>query len=375
LHPLHLTLFFTGGLSLKSWAENGILDREIALYRRLQDRGVIVTFVTYGDASDLAYADRIPGIRVLCNRWGMPSESYRRWLPFLHSPYLMNESVLKTNQTPGADRALLASKYLHKKLIVRCGYLPSENMLRFYGSTSPQAQQAIRLELKVFTDASQVVVTTLLLKQIIVERYKIVPEKITVIPNYVDVDVFRPEPDCQRIPNRICFIGRLDEGKNLSALIKALSGQDLELLVIGDGKLRDELIDKAIDEQVPATFLGNLPNKLLPGYINSSALFILPSLIEGHPKVLIEAMACGVPVIGSNVQGIREIINHRETGLLCGTSPAEIQAAIRAVMVDPQLRERMGRQARQYVLDHFSLERVLEQELAMLQSVSGHNAG
>jgi glycosyltransferase involved in cell wall biosynthesis len=81
-------------------------------------------------------------------------------------------------------------------------------------------------------------------------------------------------------------------------------------------------------------------------------------------------MACGLPVIGTDVPGIRELIRHRETGYLCGTSPQEIRAAIQDVLDDMDLRTRMGCNAREFVVENFALEQVVEMELALLEEVS-----
>jgi glycosyltransferase involved in cell wall biosynthesis len=139
----------------------------------------------------------------------------------------------------------------------------------------------------------------------------------------------------------------------------------VELLVAGSGSLGEPLRGKAEANRLPVRFLGNVPHRQLPEILNSAALFVLPSYYEGHPKALLEAMACGLPVIGSDVPGIRELIRHGETGYLCGTSPEEIRAAIQDVLNAPDLRARMGRNARESVVDQFSLERVLEMELAL----------
>ena len=80
-------------------------------------------------------------------------------------------------------------------------------------------------------------------------------------------------------------------------------------------------------------------------------------------------MSCGRPVIGTDVPGIRELIRHRETGFLCGTSPADIRAAIQAVLSDSDLRIRIGRQAREFVVEHFALERAVEMETALLDEL------
>jgi len=87
-----------------------------------------------------------------------------------------------------------------------------------------------------------------------------------------------------------------------------------------------------------------------------SDLYVHASLHEGSPpKSLLEAMSCGLPVICSNVPGIDGLIQHQETGWLCGTAPKEIREAIRTVLSDKQLREHMGRNARSVIVEHYSL--------------------
>lgn len=366
---LYLILFFTRGVSLRTWDRVGNLEREVALYRQLQRRGVQVSFVTYGDRGDLAYRDRLPGIRILCNRWGLPLRRYERWLFWLHLPHLLRATVLKTNQTDGGDVALRVAHRLGKKLIARCGYLHSDFTARRHGQDSPEVQRARALEERLFTGADQVVVTTPAMRQTIVNRYGLSEDKVTVIPNYVDTDLFRPNPDVPPKPGRICFIGRLEEQKNLFALLEAVKGLDVELVLVGNGGLREGLEAKARAEHIPAQFLGALPHGALAEVLNGAQVFILPSLYEGHPKTLIEAMACGLPVIGTDVPGIRDLIVHRETGFLCGTSPAEIRQAIQEVLGDKALQERMGRKAREFVVEHFALDRIVSMEMALLDEV------
>lgn len=107
----------------------------------------------------------------------------------------------------------------------------------------------------------------------------------------------------------------------------------------------------------------------LPYCLNQASLLVLPSFHEGHPKALPEAMTCGLAVIGTEVPGIREVIRHDERGYLCGSSPEEIRSAIQDVLGDADLRVRMGRNAREFVVEHFALERVVEMELALLSEV------
>jgi len=367
---LQLVLFFTRGVSLRTWDQVGMFEREVAIYRQLQEHGVQVTFVTYGNAEDLRYTDLIPGIRILCNRWGLPTRFYERWMPILHGKTLFRADVYKTNQTMGADVALRAARLFRKPLIARCGYMWSYFASREHGDDSERARYARKHENQVFTAADRVVVTTGQMKQYVAEQYGLANSKVNVIPNYVLTDLFRPKQEGIFKTGRICFVGRLDAQKNINALLEAIRGLDVELQIIGDGSRRKDLEKSARENNLNVRFWGNQPHTELPQYFNEAEIFVLPSLYEDHPKTLLESMSCGLPVIGTDVPGIRELIRHRETGYLCNTSPAEIRKAILNLLGNKALRTKMGENARKFVVDNFSIEHILKLELALLQELT-----
>ncbi len=365
--PLRLVLFFTRGVSLDVWHQVGMFEREAALYRRLQDGGVKVSFVTYGGAGELRYQERLPGIKILCNRWQWAPDKYERWLPFLHGPWLWRSHVIKTNQTYGADVALRAARRWGKPLIARCGYMWSEFIARAEGDESPSAKYARQVEAAIFSAAHQVVVTTLAMAADITARVPAAADRIRVIPNYVDTATFRPlgvEPDFD-----LLFVGRLAPQKNLAALLEAIRPLSIRLTVIGRGESGDPLRQEFGDMEGRVRWMGNIPNTELPSYLNRARLFVLPSFYEGHPKAMIEAMACGRPVIGANVTGIREVISHGKSGWLCGTDAVSIRNAIQELLGQPELRAGLGQKARSFVLEHLTLERVAEMELDLLRTL------
>jgi glycosyltransferase involved in cell wall biosynthesis len=279
--------------------------------------------------------------------------------------------VIKSNQTPGADVALRVARRFRRKFVARCGYLYSDFMERRHGEDSPEARSARALEREVFTSADRTVVTTSAMRETVISRYLLSPEKVKVIPNYVETDLFRPQMESRSVLPQIGFVGRLEEQKNLVALLAALDGLDAELVLVGTGPLADRLREEATGRNLSIRFLGSVPHRRLPDLLNRMDLFAFPSLYEGHPKALLEAMACGLPVIGGNSPGIRELIRHGDTGWLCGTDPESIRAAVQELLDRPQLRALLGRNAREYVLKNFSLERVLDLEISMLQEVAG----
>lgn len=370
LFDIDLVLFFTRGMSIKTWDAVGILERELALYRRLQERIGNTTFVTYGDVSDLSYSERLNGIQIISNRWKLPQSLYLNFICRFSGSLRERDAVFKSNQVQGAEIALKVARLLKKKFIARCGYLPSEFAAVAHGIDSSEASQARDLERHVFSSADKVVVTTPAMHRTVTERYTLSRDLVTVIPNYVDTDAFHPTSELNHSPGRICFIGRLEEQKNPFALLEAIEGLDVELVLVGNGPLRDRLQTEVESNGLMVRLLGNVKHGQLPGILNSADLFVLPSLYEGHPKTLIEAMACGLPVIGTDVPGIREIIQHGENGYLCGTSPEEIREAIRVVLGNSERRARMGRNAREFVVEHFALDQIVEKELALLEELT-----
>ena len=91
-------------------------------------------------------------------------------------------------------------------------------------------------------------------------------------------------------------------------------------------------------------------------------MYLHPSLYEGHPKTLIEAMACGAAVLATDVSGIRQVVRHGQTGWLTATDAAALREGIVTLLGDAALRERLGRQARRFVLEHYALDRIVARE-------------
>jgi glycosyltransferase involved in cell wall biosynthesis len=364
---MNLALFFTRGVSLRTWRETGMFTRETALYRRLVAAGVKVAFVTYGDRRDLDEESGLGGIRVLCNRWALAPERYERWLPWLHAFPLRRADVFKSNQFDGADAMLWTARRWRKPAVVRGGYLWSEFVANQHGRGSPQAAWAQLSEGTALRAADRVVVTTPVMRSAVVTRNGVEPERITVIPNYVDTEALKPAVRRPGSARRACFVGRLHEQKNIPALLEALVGLNLELTLVGSGELAGSLQALATRLGANVRFAGNLPHEQVAALMQGSDLFVMPSLYEGHPKALLEAMASGLPIVATDTPGIRELVRHGETGWLCGTDTASIRAAIQHVAADPTLRARLGAAAREYAVAHFSLARIVDLELTVLR--------
>ena len=211
------------------------------------------------------------------------------------------------------------------------------------GDNSPAAVEARRVEAKVFSAADRVVVTTNEMQQDILRRFPEIGDRVLVIPNYVDTELFKPCEETSQ-DRALLFIGRIAPEKNLEALLEAVRSLPVSLTLIGEGKLRAQLQKKFADLDGRVTWEGNVPNSQLPERINKAGIFVLPSLYEGHPKTILEAMACGAAVVGADSPGIRELIRHRETGFLCGTDPQSIRVALEELLAQPDASQGIGDQ-------------------------------
>jgi len=198
-------------------------------------------------------------------------------------------------------------------------------------------------------------------------KYGCDPNKIRVIPNGVDVKKFKPNNKIHT--EYIYWGGRFVPEKGLKYLIEAIklvkrTKSDIRLLMAGDGPLLPK-IHKMINKyhlMDDVKFLGKMPLEKIPLLINSSSMCVLPSLKEGMPFALLEAMACGKPVIGSNISGIRDIINNGENGLLITPGDSkELASAILKLLEDKDLGQVLGRNARQLMIEKYSLNNIVNQ--------------
>jgi len=178
-------------------------------------------------------------------------------------------------------------------------------------------------------------------------------------------------------PPYLLFVGRFVEKKGVGHLIDATriletEGAAVDLVLVGDGPMAEMLQRQAADLK-RARFLGWLPNQEVRRMMRGALAICVPSVAartgdsEGLPNVVIEAMACAVPVIGSDIAGIAEAVEHDRTGLLVPPAdPRSIAAAARRLLGDPELRRQMGLAARAVATQRFSAiaqSRMLEEAL------------
>jgi glycosyltransferase involved in cell wall biosynthesis len=374
-----LALFFSYGVSLKTWHDIGMIDREVAIYNELGKYLEHIYFFTYGDNGDLEFKSYLASNITVVPQKFIPHKTmysailYSFILPVIHRKVLKHVDILKTNQMAASWTAALSKLIYRKKLIVRTGYTWSI----LYSEEHPTSWKTMlikQLERFAYKMADAATTSSVSAFNYVERNYH--PRNHIFVTNYIETDVFKPL-DRVRRPASICFVGGLRKQKNTLALLEALKGLPYCIDIIGTGSMSAQLQEFAASNGIKANFLGNIPNHELPEILNQHELFILPSLWEGMPKTLLEAMSCGLPVIGTRVTGIQEVIEDGKNGILCDTDSGSIQQAITRLMADEKLRKQLGENARKTIEERFSLEKLVDKELELYTDIlmQAENAG
>ena len=185
---------------------------------------------------------------------------------------------------------------------------------------------------------------------------------ITVVPNGADAEVFMPRDPAEArrrlgIPPEgpvISYVGKLVPRKGVDTLIEAMgilaarAAGAPRLVMAGIGGMREPLEQRAAQLGVAdrITWLGKVPHDDVGWVMSAGDVFVLPSLSEGLPTVVCEAMACGLPVVATAVDGTPEIVDDPATGLLVQPHDAGgLAAALARVLDDPGMARDMGAEA------------------------------
>ncbi|HEX5368922.1 MAG TPA: glycosyltransferase family 4 protein [Dehalococcoidia bacterium] len=198
-------------------------------------------------------------------------------------------------------------------------------------------------------------------------------ERIEYLPNFLDVDAFEPayapEP-------YFVFAGRLERVKGVATLLEAIAvsetARSVELRIAGDGPELETLKSFAHAEGLSRVrFLGRLSRYELQGLLRSAICAVVPSdWYENAPMSVLEAYACGTPVVASHIGGLPELVHEGETGLLFqpGNS-AELRGQIELLLSRPDLAIEMGRAARSLAEERFGPRRHYEHLLQIYDLV------
>lgn len=207
------------------------------------------------------------------------------------------------------------------------------------------------------------------------ERYQ---NKVLVAPYlFVDPNKFRPAKPLVERANLVGYIGRLGREKGILNFIQAMPEllkprNDIMALIVGDGQLRDEAEQYTRSQNLSnkVEFSGWIANDYIPNYLNKLKLLILPSHTEGLPNTVLEAMACGTPVLATPVGATSDVIKDEKTGFIMeDNSPECIARNVIRALNHPKLEE-IARNARALVVKEFTYQAAVERYRDILASLN-----
>ena len=356
-------------MSLKRWDEIGIIQRELAPYNHIAEYFKKVYIYSYGKDDNQFKRYLKDNIVIIQNKNQIPSKMYSVILPFILKKRLKECSILKTNQIQGSISAVLTKILFKKKLIVRSGYIAS---LMAKQNKTPILKRAIIFieEYLAYKFADDIIITSKRNKEYIIRKYPFTRKKINVIENMIDTSIFKPIK-IKKKKKLVGYVGRLDQRqKNLFSLIEAVIGTDVRLVFAGQGPEKQRLVSLAKNNNVDLRIIDRIENYELPKFLNSLDLFVLPSLYEGNPKALLEAMSCGCAVIACDVFGVNDIIKDKENGLLCEPTESSLKKTMVYLIDNDELKNKISLKARKTIKEKYDLNKLINKELMIYERLS-----
>lgn len=222
------------------------------------------------------------------------------------------------------------------------------------------------------------------IKKDIVKHDKINPSKIVVIHNGVDILRFNPENIFLNVRGELSindndvvvgFVGRLVPAKGLQYLIEAISiiqlkVENIKLLIVGEGSLIYSLKNKARELGIKESVIFTGKRRDIPEVLSCIDIFVMPSVAEGLPNSLLEAMAMGKPIVATTVGGIPEIIENEINGLIISPEdPESLASAIKFFIGNKGLAEKLGQAAKEFVLRKYSIKAIAVQWECLYKSL------
>lgn len=240
------------------------------------------------------------------------------------------------------------------------------------------------IERMMFHLADKIAVQTLSNRRLLIEQCGVNQDKIVIIPNGVDTETFDPgtvpllakhsEVEGKHV---IISAGRLTSQKGFEYLIKALPSikaelSDVVIAFAGSGPLKESLVrlarDLGVDDSV--MFIGNVSHDEMPAFLASGDVFVLPSLSESFPNIMLEAMAMQRAMVATRVGVIPETLEDGYTASLVNPgNPHELSKSILALLSDDSLRRKMGYNARDLVEKEYSWDVVASKTLKIYEEI------
>jgi glycosyltransferase involved in cell wall biosynthesis len=364
----------SAGMSMEAWNRAGIIHRELAYYKELSKHIGPLSFISYGDnyhSEVQLLKQNIPDAHIVWTRSSLftqiPSGLFlTSFLPPLRYKSFSQIKRIRTNQISGAWTGAIIAKQLKVPFIMRAGYVLSKHI----DHVSTIKQHIIKyLEKMTVKKSDAMIVTYAGAKSFFVQKYGVNYKKIWIIGNPIDTNLFSPSAPSGK-KRDVLFIGRFTEQKNIPAILFACHKAKVSITLLGRGQLKKKMTELAESLKMDVQFIDFMPNEQIPQLINNHRLFMIASLFEGNPKVLLEAMSCEMPCIASNIPEHLDVIKHEKEGIIVQSTPDALANAIRNILHAPSFARKLGENARRKILKEYTLKGNALKESLLHESIS-----
>ena len=357
------------------------LSNLVKLFSRLANR---VYLVSGGVALENLKLD--PNTQVMKTVHRVSSKLFMRIINYLHTQLKILCYVVAISRRvdifvffiggEGLLAPMLASKLLGKKTVLMPGGIATKG---YFIKNDPLSKLlSILVSLNLSLADRLIIYSHRLIRKGNFARYQ---RKILVAHrHFVDFARFAVRKKIDQRENVVGYIGRLSKGKGILDLIKAIplvlkERKDVRFMLCGEGELSDKIENTVKDEGLKAQvgLTGWIFHEDVPRYLNEIKLVVLPSFTEGLPNILLEAMACGTPVLATPVGAIPDVVVEEKTGfLLKSTKPESITERVLELLGNSILLERVSKEAYKFVRKEFCFEKTLELWKNVLRELNIH---
>ncbi|MGA2432867.1 MAG: glycosyltransferase family 4 protein [Acidimicrobiales bacterium] len=335
-------------------------------FTSLADVAEFAVMMTGGFAEPLAYSMRVE--KVLAKRRGD--------FDIIHDNQCMGPGILKLHRE---GWPLLET--LHHPITVDRSIALDHAETAWKRYTTRRWFGFLRMQVRVVKRLPAVLTVSHNSKIDINAQMKVPLDRLTVVPVGVDASVFRPYDDVVKKKGRLMVTSSSDVPMKglvplLEAIAKLRAERDIDLIVIGQPKAKGRVaatIERLGLGDIVTTITGVSDDELARLY-GEAEVAIVPSLYEGFSLPAIEAMSCAVPVVATTGGALPEVVGvSGETGLLVEpNNPEALVEAIRSLLDDPALRQRLGANGRQRVMERFTWQVTARGTAACYEAILGH---
>ena len=353
---MNLGLFLSPGDSLAKQQRTGQLERLIRYYLQPYSKKFKRIYLFAYDDFGRKYFLPKKVILMPKPRY-FPNYLYQLVLPFYYFKIIKTIDVNRVFQTPGGLPALISKILWHKPYVVTYGY----DYVRFAEiEHQPVLAKIFSFILPfILRFADRIIITF---------KNSLTNYPTVTIHNGVDPRIFKPGRN-QREKYLVLSVGRLVNQKNFEWLIKTISlsrfRDKIKLVIIGLGPLQDRLINLSRELKVDLTIKPNVSHMQLVDWYQKASVFALTSRIEGQVKVLLEALSSGTACLTTPFIG--NMVRNKRTGLI-GVKSSHFARLLDQLLSDHGLSQRLGVLARQMIINHFDLKKLVQKEIKLLQS-------